>query len=87
MSCFKVTLIIMWFIFMQMTLCNQCCCADICLSHRVCVCVCDVCFSVLESPSRLDEEHRLIARYAARLAAEAGNSTVSMTQDEAACWK
>ncbi|CAB1331248.1 unnamed protein product, partial [Coregonus sp. 'balchen'] len=30
-----------------------------------------------ESPSRLDEEHRLIARYAARLAAEAGNSTVS----------
>lgn len=34
--------------------------------------------SVLESPSRLDEEHRLIARYAARLAAEAGNSTVSV---------
>ncbi|KAG7229226.1 hypothetical protein INR49_013018, partial [Caranx melampygus] len=32
--------------------------------------------SVLESPSRLDEEHRLIARYAARLAAEAGNSTI-----------
>uniref|UniRef100_A0A8C9YKP3 Dystrobrevin n=1 Tax=Sander lucioperca TaxID=283035 RepID=A0A8C9YKP3_SANLU len=31
--------------------------------------------NVLESPSRLDEEHRLIARYAARLAAEAGNST------------
>ncbi|XP_051941525.1 dystrobrevin, beta b isoform X1 [Hippocampus zosterae] len=31
--------------------------------------------SVLESPSRLDEEHRLIARYAARLAAETGNST------------
>uniref|UniRef100_A0A3B3BI53 Dystrobrevin, beta b n=1 Tax=Oryzias melastigma TaxID=30732 RepID=A0A3B3BI53_ORYME len=29
---------------------------------------------ILESPSRLDEEHRLIARYAARLAAEAGNS-------------
>ncbi|XP_028372545.2 dystrobrevin beta isoform X4 [Phyllostomus discolor] len=29
--------------------------------------------SVLDSPSRLDEEHRLIARYAARLAAEAGN--------------
>ncbi|XP_055491439.1 dystrobrevin, beta a isoform X14 [Leucoraja erinacea] len=28
----------------------------------------------LESPSRLDEEHRLIARYAARLAAEAGNT-------------
>lgn len=37
--------------------------------------------SVLESPSRLDEEHRLIARYAARLAAEAGNSTVSDWQD------
>lgn len=37
--------------------------------------------SVLESPSRLDEEHRLIARYAARLAAEAGNSTVSVS-----CW-
>uniref|UniRef100_A0A670YZJ7 Dystrobrevin beta n=1 Tax=Pseudonaja textilis TaxID=8673 RepID=A0A670YZJ7_PSETE len=31
--------------------------------------------SVLDSPSRLDEEHRLIARYAARLAAEAGNVT------------
>uniref|UniRef100_A0A8C9TEK2 Dystrobrevin n=1 Tax=Scleropages formosus TaxID=113540 RepID=A0A8C9TEK2_SCLFO len=31
--------------------------------------------SALDSPSRLDEEHRLIARYAARLAAEAGNST------------
>ncbi|XP_072355066.1 dystrobrevin beta isoform X8 [Scyliorhinus torazame] len=30
--------------------------------------------SVLDSPSRLDEEHRLIARYAARLAAEAGNT-------------
>nr|XP_020663957.1 dystrobrevin beta isoform X3 [Pogona vitticeps] len=29
--------------------------------------------SVLDSPSRLDEEHKLIARYAARLAAEAGN--------------
>uniref|UniRef100_A0A4W3H515 Dystrobrevin n=1 Tax=Callorhinchus milii TaxID=7868 RepID=A0A4W3H515_CALMI len=37
-----------------------------------------LCFlhSVLDSPSRLDEEHRLIARYAARLAAEAA-STVS----------
>uniref|UniRef100_A0A8B9LIG5 Dystrobrevin n=1 Tax=Astyanax mexicanus TaxID=7994 RepID=A0A8B9LIG5_ASTMX len=34
--------------------------------------------STLESPSRLDEEHRLIARYAARLAAEASNSTVSI---------
>ncbi|TSN67104.1 DNA (cytosine-5)-methyltransferase 3A [Bagarius yarrelli] len=31
--------------------------------------------TTLESPSRLDEEHRLIARYAARLAAEASNST------------
>ncbi|XP_062429351.1 dystrobrevin beta isoform X5 [Rhea pennata] len=30
--------------------------------------------SVLDSPSRLDEEHRLIARYAARLAAEAGSA-------------
>ncbi|XP_071663331.1 dystrobrevin beta isoform X10 [Patagioenas fasciata] len=30
--------------------------------------------SVLDSPGRLDEEHRLIARYAARLAAEAGNA-------------
>uniref|UniRef100_A0A8D0FQE2 Dystrobrevin beta n=1 Tax=Strix occidentalis caurina TaxID=311401 RepID=A0A8D0FQE2_STROC len=29
---------------------------------------------VLDSPGRLDEEHRLIARYAARLAAEAGNA-------------
>jgi len=35
--------------------------------------------SVLESPSRLDEEHRLIARYAARLAVEAGNATVSVS--------
>ncbi|XP_041927984.1 dystrobrevin, beta b isoform X4 [Alosa sapidissima] len=35
--------------------------------------------SVLESPSRLDEEHRLIARYAARLAAEASNSTCPPT--------
>ncbi|XP_053793390.1 dystrobrevin beta isoform X4 [Vidua chalybeata] len=30
--------------------------------------------SALDSPGRLDEEHRLIARYAARLAAEAGNA-------------
>ncbi|KAM8810020.1 dystrobrevin beta [Eudromia elegans] len=30
--------------------------------------------SVLDSPSRLDEEHRLIARYAARLAAEAASA-------------
>ncbi|KFW85845.1 Dystrobrevin beta, partial [Manacus vitellinus] len=30
--------------------------------------------SVLESPGRLDEEHRLIARYAARLAAEAASA-------------
>ncbi|XP_072545728.1 dystrobrevin, beta b isoform X8 [Salminus brasiliensis] len=35
--------------------------------------------STLESPSRLDEEHRLIARYAARLAAEASNSTCPPT--------
>ncbi|XP_069477116.1 dystrobrevin alpha isoform X18 [Ambystoma mexicanum] len=33
--------------------------------------------SMLESPNRLDEEHRLIARYAARLAAE---TTASQTQ-------
>ncbi|XP_029447084.1 dystrobrevin alpha isoform X10 [Rhinatrema bivittatum] len=31
--------------------------------------------STLDSPSRLDEEHRLIARYAARLAAETTSST------------
>ncbi|XP_026880534.2 dystrobrevin, beta b isoform X5 [Electrophorus electricus] len=37
--------------------------------------------STLESPSRLDEEHRLIARYAARLAAEASNSTQSPPAD------
>ncbi|XP_069777685.1 dystrobrevin alpha isoform X15 [Narcine bancroftii] len=30
--------------------------------------------SVLDSPNRMDEEHRLIARYAARLAAEAASS-------------
>lgn len=41
--------------------------------------------SVLESPSRLDEEHRLIARYAARLAAEAGNSTVSVHPSGTSC--
>ncbi|XP_060735980.1 dystrobrevin, beta b isoform X2 [Tachysurus vachellii] len=35
--------------------------------------------TTLESPSRLDEEHRLIARYAARLAAEASNSTCPPT--------
>uniref|UniRef100_A0A3B3HI42 Dystrobrevin, beta b n=1 Tax=Oryzias latipes TaxID=8090 RepID=A0A3B3HI42_ORYLA len=35
-------------------------------------------YRILESPSRLDEEHRLIARYAARLAAEAGNSAVNL---------
>ncbi|KAK3563060.1 hypothetical protein QTP86_015864, partial [Hemibagrus guttatus] len=42
-------------------------------------CILGILFSLdsttLESPSRLDEEHRLIARYAARLAAEASNST------------
>ncbi|XP_039566875.1 dystrobrevin beta-like, partial [Passer montanus] len=37
-------------------------------SHPVLFC------SALDSPGRLDEEHRLIARYAARLAAEAGNA-------------
>uniref|UniRef100_A0A4W3H9D9 Dystrobrevin n=1 Tax=Callorhinchus milii TaxID=7868 RepID=A0A4W3H9D9_CALMI len=37
-------------------------------------------FSVLDSPSRLDEEHRLIARYAARLAAEAGNTQRSASE-------
>ncbi|XP_038656016.1 dystrobrevin, beta a isoform X9 [Scyliorhinus canicula] len=36
--------------------------------------------SVLDSPSRLDEEHRLIARYAARLAAEAGNTQRSTSE-------
>uniref|UniRef100_A0A4W3H9X8 Dystrobrevin n=1 Tax=Callorhinchus milii TaxID=7868 RepID=A0A4W3H9X8_CALMI len=36
--------------------------------------------SVLDSPSRLDEEHRLIARYAARLAAEAGNTQRSASE-------
>ncbi|XP_047677138.1 dystrobrevin, beta b isoform X5 [Tachysurus fulvidraco] len=35
--------------------------------------------TTLESPSRLDEEHRLIARYAARLAAEASNSSCPPT--------
>lgn len=56
-----------------------------CISQCCCVCVCNISLSltlgsVLESPSRLDEEHRLIARYAARLAAEAGNSTVSVSR-------
>ncbi|XP_029447085.1 dystrobrevin alpha isoform X11 [Rhinatrema bivittatum] len=37
--------------------------------------------STLDSPSRLDEEHRLIARYAARLAAE---TTSSQTQQRGA---
>uniref|UniRef100_A0A8C6Y5H8 DTNA n=1 Tax=Naja naja TaxID=35670 RepID=A0A8C6Y5H8_NAJNA len=32
------------------------------------------CNSLLDSPNRLDEEHRLIARYAARLAAETTSS-------------
>lgn len=47
-----------------------------------CFALCLTLVSVLESPSRLDEEHRLIARYAARLAAEAGNSTVSASQKD-----
>ncbi|XP_072323935.1 dystrobrevin alpha isoform X18 [Scyliorhinus torazame] len=37
--------------------------------------------SVLDSPSRLDEEHRLIARYAARLAAEAASSQQRASTD------
>ncbi|XP_060679480.1 dystrobrevin alpha isoform X1 [Hemiscyllium ocellatum] len=36
---------------------------------------------VLDSPSRLDEEHRLIARYAARLAAEAASSQQRVPSD------
>uniref|UniRef100_A0A669PKP7 Dystrobrevin n=1 Tax=Phasianus colchicus TaxID=9054 RepID=A0A669PKP7_PHACC len=40
--------------------------------HRADNCPCP--HSVLDSPGRLDEEHRLIARYAARLAAEASNT-------------
>ncbi|XP_029821835.1 dystrobrevin beta-like [Manacus vitellinus] len=40
--------------------------------------------SVLESPGRLDEEHRLIARYAARLAAEAA-SALSGSSAESDC--
>ncbi|XP_064409715.1 dystrobrevin alpha isoform X6 [Latimeria chalumnae] len=36
--------------------------------------------SMLDSPSRLDEEHRLIARYAARLAAEAASSQQAQQQ-------
>ncbi|XP_072323927.1 dystrobrevin alpha isoform X10 [Scyliorhinus torazame] len=36
---------------------------------------------VLDSPSRLDEEHRLIARYAARLAAEAASSQQRASTD------
>ncbi|XP_059836444.1 dystrobrevin alpha isoform X8 [Hypanus sabinus] len=37
--------------------------------------------SVLVSPNRLDEEHRLIARYAARLAAEAASSQQRVPSD------
>jgi hypothetical protein len=33
---------------------------------------------MLESSNRLDEEHRLIARYAARLAAESSSSVSSL---------
>lgn len=32
--------------------------------------------STLDSPSRMDEEHKLIARYAARLSTDAGNTAV-----------
>uniref|UniRef100_A0A8C2YC21 Dystrobrevin n=1 Tax=Coturnix japonica TaxID=93934 RepID=A0A8C2YC21_COTJA len=46
--------------------------------HKADGCPCP--HSVLDSPGRLDEEHRLIARYAARLAAEASN-TVSKRAD------
>lgn len=75
---------------MRIVLCNHVDCTNLTyiralhIGVSVAVCVCDVFLyltlgSVLESPSRLDEEHRLIARYAARLAAEAGNSTVSIS--------
>ncbi|XP_029114107.1 dystrobrevin beta-like isoform X2 [Scleropages formosus] len=37
--------------------------------------------SVLDSPSRLDEEHQLIAQYAARLAAESANSALHPMSD------
>lgn len=46
---------------------------NVCVLIGVCQLLCSL-DSVLDSPSRLDEEHRLIARYAARLAAEAGNA-------------
>lgn len=72
----------------QVVLCNDFDCTHLTYMRALCsgvsVAVCDgflslTLGSVLESPSRLDEEHRLIARYAARLAAEAGNSTVSLS--------
>ncbi|KAL4623968.1 dystrobrevin beta isoform X5 [Arapaima gigas] len=37
--------------------------------------------SVLDGPSRLDEEHQLIAQYAARLAAESSNSALHPVTD------
>ncbi|XP_062836464.1 dystrobrevin alpha isoform X12 [Anolis carolinensis] len=40
--------------------------------------------SLLDSPNRLDEEHRLIARYAARLAAETTSSAQQQTQQRGA---
>ncbi|XP_078249845.1 dystrobrevin alpha isoform X34 [Pogona vitticeps] len=40
--------------------------------------------SLLDSPNRLDEEHRLIARYAARLAAETTSSPQQQTQQRGA---
>lgn len=58
-------------------------CASVCVWWNVLSPTLD---SVLESPSRLDEEHRLIARYAARLAAEAGNSTVSISRKTFPLW-
>lgn len=74
----------------QVVLCNDFDCTNLTYIRALCSgvsgAVCDgflflTLGSVLESPSRLDEEHRLIARYAARLAAEAGNSTVSLSPD------
>lgn len=88
----KVTSIIMCFL-MQILLHNHFECTNFSLyslksfrHQSQCICVWCISLSltlgsVLESPSRLDEEHRLIARYAARLAAEAGNSTVSVSQN------
>uniref|UniRef100_A0A8C1JZG9 Dystrobrevin n=1 Tax=Cyprinus carpio TaxID=7962 RepID=A0A8C1JZG9_CYPCA len=48
------------------------------ITFSVCVCVC-VC-SALDSASRTDEEHKLIARYASRLATDPGHTGVSYTR-------